>query len=75
MISRHDYLWFRQSIEERARLLELVRTCALCEVAGDCDEIRFDFSDDFIKGSISDGIYAPKVQVRQMNYRSHTLVT
>src|SRR5919206_4056206 len=47
MIPRHHYLWLWQSIEERTRMLELVRAGALCEVAGDGDDIRFNFSDDF----------------------------
>src|SRR4029453_16908597 len=75
MVSRHDDLWFRQIVEERARLLELVRTCALCEIAGACDEIRVDFSDDFFQRVDQQRVYAPEVQVRQMNYGSHTLVT
>jgi hypothetical protein len=48
MISGHDDLWFRQVVEERASLLELVRACALGEIAGYGDEIRFDFSNDFL---------------------------
>src|SRR5215208_3272169 len=46
MIPRHDYLWLWQSIQEQTRLLELVRAGALCEVAGDSDQIRFNFSDN-----------------------------
>src|SRR5215212_3021202 len=45
MIPRHDYLWLWQSIQERTRLLELVRAGALREVAGNGDQIRFNFSD------------------------------
>src|SRR6185369_12583859 len=72
MISGHDDLRFRQSIEERARLLKLVRTCALGEIAGDCNEVRFDFADDLFQRIDQQRVYAPKVQVRQMNYGSHT---
>src|SRR6185503_4889380 len=75
MIAGHDDLWFRQLIEERSRLLELVRTCALCEIARHCNEIRFDVSDDFFQRIKQQRVYAPEVQVRQMNYGPHTLVT
>ena len=74
MISGDDDLRFRQSIEERARLLKLVRTCALGEIAGDCNEVRFDFADDLFQRIDQQRVYAPKMQVRQMNYGSHALV-
>lgn len=45
VIAGHDYPRLWERIEERSRLLELVRTCALCKVAGDRDEIRLNFSD------------------------------
>src|SRR5829696_3641848 len=45
MIPRHNYLGLWQSIEERTRLLKLVRAGALCEVAGDGNQIRFHLSD------------------------------
>ena len=75
MISGNDDLWFRQSIEERARLLELVRTGALCEISGNGNDVGFDFSDDFRQRFDQRRVHAPEVQVREMNYRSHTRVT
>src|SRR5215208_2074809 len=72
MIAGHDDLWVWQSIEKRTRLLELVRTCPLCEVAGDCDEVWLNFTDDCYQRIDQQRVHAPEVQVRKMNYFSHT---
>src|SRR5215216_3882313 len=63
MISRHNYLRLRQSIKESTRLLELVRACALCKVAGDGDEVRLDFSDSSRQRTKQVRIHTPEVQV------------
>src|SRR6185503_13794099 len=71
VIAGHDYPRLWQRIEERTRLLELIRTCALCKVARDRDEIRLNFSDDSYQRIEQQRIHAPEMQVRKMNYGSH----
>ena len=71
VISRHDYLRFWQRIQKRTRLLKLIRACALCKVAGDCDNVRLNFPDSFHQRIDQGRIDAAEMQVRQMNYLSH----
>ncbi len=67
MITRHDDLRLWQSIEKRTRLLELMRTRTLCQIAGDCDEVRLNIADATYQRIDQQRIDAPEVQVRQMN--------
>ena len=71
MIPRHDDPRLWQCIEERSRLLELIRTSSLRKVARDRDEIRINFSNDSYQRIEQQRIHASEMQVGKMNYGSH----
>jgi hypothetical protein len=71
MIAGHHHLRLRKGIEERLRLPELIRSCALREVAGHHDHVGFERAHAIGERLEELAIHAAEVQVRKMDDGPH----